>query len=398
MRIAIFHNRYKRPGGEDVAVDFEHRLLESAGHKVLRVEVNNDQITNGGTLATLRGAVMTTARSRWNRHSLVVIEKQLRDFGADVGHVHNWFPIFSPSIYDAHRRAGVPVVQTLHNYRLGCANGCFWRDGGICTDCLDNHRARAVSRGCYRKSRMQSLVWRSVINHGWDSGAFRKSVSAYIAPSKIIRDVHTRMGLPSNRIHLVPHAVEDPGTTGWHMGVPSAIFVGRLEPEKGIDVLIDACVRSNVPLTVVGDGSLGESLRRRYAGNHSIRFLGHLSHHRVMAYMRLASVAVFPSRWMEPFGLGVAEAMALGRPVIASNFAGPSEIVEDGVSGIHVSPGSTDALGTALKKLLGNPIRCQEMGRAARMNYLKNYSPAKHLVRLMSVFDGLVQKKAAYAS
>ncbi len=398
MRIAIFHNRYRQTGGEDVAVDFEHRILESAGHQVMRVEFDNEEVFGGSKRATLCGKALTARRSRWNHDSERSIEEKLRKFEADIGHVHNWFPLISPSVYAAHHRFGIPVVQTLHNYRLGCASGTFWRNQEVCTDCLDGRRMRAIARGCYRSSRLQTMGWYHAVAHGWRSKVFRDQVDAYLAPSHAIRGLHIHMGISGHLIHHLPNAVDDPGASSWPIGQATAVFVGRLEPEKGVKDLVEVCDKKRIPLTVIGEGSLGESLRRQFGLSRYIRFLGQLPKGRVQHYIGQASVAVVPSLWMEPFGLGVIEAMAKGRPVVVTDVGGPSEIVQDGVQGIQVPAGDKAKLGEAIRTLVDDSERCRTMGRAARMRYLKHYTPEQHLTGLMRVFEGLINRRLGYVN
>lgn len=398
MRIAFFHNRYQQPGGEDVMVDFECRLLEDAGHDVMRFEVSNDSVFQGGRMAVLRGCVLTAARAHWNCQSQDAVAKAIARFKPDVGHVHNWFPLLSPSIYQAHRQQGVPVVQTLHNYRLGCANGCFWRDGRICTDCLEGDRGHAVAHRCYRGSSLQTMVWRRVMDRGWDASnkgesIFSGLVDAYLAPSEIVKKMHMEMGLPHDKVFTLPNACVDPQKKTCDTMKDfskGAVFVGRLEPEKGIDVLIEAWQKMKHPLTVVGEGSMREKLMKQCADQPWIQFVGQQPHDRVIAFMKQAAVVVFPSRWLEPFGLGVIEAMACGRPVIVGNIGGPAEIVEHEVSGLCVEAGNAQALYQAVSSLLQDSTKLKQMGHMARTRYLAEYHPQKHLEGLMSVYQYVV--------
>lgn len=392
MRIALFHNRYKQPGGEDVMVDFEHRMLERAGHEVERYEVSNgDQIADGG-FAKLRGAALAATQAAWNRDSMRSIQAKLEAFQPDVGHVHNWFPLLSPSIYQAHRLAGVPVVQTLHNYRLFCARGTCWDGQEVCTDCIDGKRSRAIRRGCYRDSHLQSAVWWQTMSRGWREGTFQRSVDAYIAPSRVVCNMHIEAGLPAEKIHVVPNACDDPGQVPFGGEAPSAVFIGRLKEEKGIRSLLEGWRALPWTLHVVGQGSLSSELIATHGGQPHIRFHGQLPRERVRDVIRQSSLAVFPSTWHEPFGLGVIEAMASGRPVVTGGPGAPGTLIEHGVSGVHLPKPGPIALAKACEQLLCDPQRVREMGAHARQQYLQHYSPEAHLSQLLGVFDELIQQ------
>ncbi len=393
MRIAIFHNRYKRPGGEDAMVEFEARLLEQAGHEVHCITVSNNDAFGPRQPAQLKGAALTAARVGWNQTAMRAVSRELESFRPDIGHVHNWFPMLSPSVYEAHRRAGVPVVQTLHNYRLFCASGTCWDGQDVCTACLDGKRARAIKRGCYRGSRLQSAAWWHVMNKGWSSGVFEDLVDAYLAPSEVVRDMHARAGLPAEKIHVVSNACEDPSFKPFRTGPMEAIFIGRLEEEKGIRLLLEAWQSLPWTLHVVGQGSLGPSLIRTYGFNPRIRFHGQLPREEVLGLIERSCVAVFPSLWHEPFGLGVIEAMACGRPVITVGPGAPGTLIEPGVSGLHLPQADPLGLAQAVLDLLAVPSRVVWMGDQARARYLQRFSPKAHLRELMQVFTSLTKSE-----
>ncbi|MBB6428289.1 glycosyltransferase family 4 protein [Algisphaera agarilytica] len=387
MKIAIFHNRYKQPGGEDVAVEFEHRVLEDAGHEVRRFEVSNTSAFGGGKLATLCGAALTAARCRWDRNAMRAVQEFLEDFKPDVGHVHNWFPLFSPSIYQAHRLSGVPVIQTLHNYRLFCGSGTCWLDDEVCTDCLDGDLARAVRRGCYRGSRVQSAAWYRTMQSNRVAGVFNNLVDAYIAPSNIVADLHVKMGVAKHLLRVVPNGCLDAGFTPPPTGDSEAVFIGRLEPEKGISRLLEVWRESPWKLNVVGTGSLERELRSQYCNHTNICFHGQMPHDKAIQVLRDSHLALFPSLWLEPFGLGVIEAMSCGRPVITVGPGAPGSINVSGQSGIHLETKDYAYLPAAAASILGSASRTRLMGRMARNYYEEHYCPDAHLEGLLSVFE-----------
>jgi len=398
MRIALFHNYYQTPGGEDRMFELECEALAALGHHVFPYVVRNDSSLS-------QASPLDKARTAWNapynKSSFRAISEFLRRHEVDIGHVHNWFPIISPAIYEAHKQLSIPVVQTLHNYRLGCANGTFRLKGKACDACLGGSRLPAVTHRCYRNSALGSYAWKRIMDQNWSNGRFADDVDAYISPSQEVAATHLKMGLPSERIHVIPNAAPEPP----QQSIPTApdasngaIFVGRLSQEKGIDTLIDAWQGVDAPLVIAGSGPEEADLRYKTGNNARIQLLGHIASDRVFQQLEKSAFLVFPSRWAEPFGLGIIEAMAVGRPVIASNIGAPAEIIEHGVNGLLVPPDDPKALRQAVMELLSNPDRLRKMGLAARDAYLRHYRPQPHAEALESLYRQLLQESSSPTS
>lgn len=395
MRVTLVHNRYRQRGGEDAVVDRELGWLQAGGHDATLCVARNDPALGRSRLRQ----ALTAWRAPFSRQAYRRVREHLRAHAAQVGHVHNWFPVFSPAVYDAHHDLGIPVVQTLHNYRLSCAAGTHLRGGRDCGDCSSRDRRAAVRHGCYRGSRLGSEVWRRTIEAGFASGRFA-GVDAYVAPSQAVARAHVALGLPAERIHVIPHGCPDP----WERAGPppvdpasGCLFVGRLSDEKGVPVLLEACRGLPTPLRVVGTGPLADPLRALAQERSTVTFAGEVPPAEVPAQLAEAAVVVMPHTWREPFGLIAVEALAAGRPVIASRLGGPAEIVEDGVSGLLVPPGDPHALRAAIDGLLGDPDRLAAMSQAARARYEACYRPRVHVERLVGLFRRLTRLPVAAA-
>ncbi len=397
MRIALFHNYYKMRGGEDEVFELECRALEACGHEVHVFTVHNDKAFSGRSPF---GRAMVAFRAPYNRVSYGSVTEFLKECRPDVGHVHNWFPLLSPAIYQAHKDLGIPVVQTLHNYRMGCAAGTFRREGKTCEDCLHGSRWAAVKNKCYRGSCVGSFAWKRMVDQGWDRGRFTNLVSRYISPSLEVANKHIEMGIERGQISVIPNACEDPSDEGSVDAPPEnggAVFLGRLVKEKGADVAIEAWKKlqersgCDVPLEIIGEGPERAALEAQAKGVDSIRFTGRLDHEAAMKKVRDAAMLVFPSRWAEPFGLGVIEAMASGRPVIASNLGAPKELINNNVNGVLVRPDDSRDLADAVESILSERDRLVRMGNAARSEYEQRFQPESHVRDLVTLYESVCQ-------
>ncbi|MBC6447995.1 glycosyltransferase [Actinokineospora xionganensis] len=381
MRVLQIHNRYATPGGEDRVADDEAALLAAAGHEVVRVRGDNP---GGGAaaVATLAGAV-------WNPRRFHDIRALVRADRPDVAHVHNtWFGL-SPSTVDALHAEGVPVVMTLHNYRLLCANGLLYRDGAPCTDCLGAKPWPAVTHRCYRGSAAQSAVAAATIAASRHRGTWRR-VTRFIAPSESIKAIHVDAGFDPARIIVKPHGVPDPGPRPTPPGHSSTVLsVGRLSAEKGLETLLAAWRTAatslgDQKLVIVGDGPLRQRLEQNAPPRTS--FTGWVSPARLSELMLSSRALVFPTRWYETFGRVAVEAMAAGMPVLASDISGPAEIAGRLGPEWLVPPGDEQAWATALGRLTDGPS-ITAAGAKGRAIFEREYGEAGGLRALLDAYS-----------
>src|SRR5258705_4289801 len=257
MKIALVHNIYQQRGGEDVVVTAESTLLERNGHKVIRYSRSNDEIQalSGPEQLFLVKDIIHSEKSKQDLYALLRAEKP------EVVHVHNTFMMISPSVYEACRDAGIPVVQTLHNYRLLCPGWSLSRNGNVCEECIDDGLWRSVWHGCYRDSRLMSAAVALMLQVHRSKGTWEHAVNGYVALTNFAREKFIQGGLPASTIHVKPNFLEcDPGERS-SAGRPM-LFIGRLSAEKGIDVLLKAWqqLAHSIPLVVLGDGPLRPAL------------------------------------------------------------------------------------------------------------------------------------------
>ncbi|WP_425840294.1 glycosyltransferase family 4 protein [Streptomyces fractus] len=383
MHVLVVHNRYSsgQPSGENKVVDQEVELLRAAGHRVELFERRSDDIA----ARSLLGKVAVPLLVPWNPAVRKEFTALLRSSRPDVVHVHNVFPLLSPSVLAACADAGVPAVATLHNYTQVCPPGTLQRDGKPCTECVGGTPLPAVRHGCYRDSRLATVplaISLSANRRRWWSG-----VTRFFCISTSQRDVLMRAGMPAERLALKHNFVPDPGVyregEGEHL-----LYLGRLAEAKGVRLLMAAWdeVRAGggvgVPLVIAGAGPLEAEVTAWAAGRDDVHFAGLLDPAECRKVVARSVAVVAPSTWMEAFGLVVVEAMAAGVPAVASGHGAFVELVEDGATGLLHRPGEITSLVSCIRRITRDPDLVRDMGQAARRRYEKHFSPAIGLERL----------------
>jgi glycosyltransferase involved in cell wall biosynthesis len=382
MKILQIHNRYQIAGGEDVVVASEQKLL-AAHHDVLSYTVSNDGIRG------IRGKLDTALHTHYSKRQKQALGRYLAEHKPDVAHVHNFFPVLTPAIYDACIEAGVPVVQTLHNYRTLCANALLMRDGRICERCVKGSPYWGAYYGCYRDSRLGSLVVAHSVAYHRRQATWQTKVDRFIALTEFGRQKFVSAGFPANKISVKPNFAEEPLEDGFKPlpRQPFALFVGRLSEEKGLGTLLQAWESVDFALKIVGGGELPATAPA------NVRFLGKQTKAQVYGLMQQAQFLVMPSEWYETFGLVLIEAFANGLPVICSRLGGMAEIVEDNVTGLHFEAGNADDLAAKIHWALVNPEAMAHMGQAARAEYEAKYTPEINYRQLMAIYQAAIDTK-----
>lgn len=383
MKVLVAHNKYQHPGGEDIVFENEARLLATSGYDVRTLVLSNDAI---GSYAD---KVLTSLRTVENPRGIALMSRAVENFKPDIVHIHNFFPLFSPAVYEACRQRGSAVVQTLHNYRPICANGQLLRHGKTCDLCIQGSPIWGAVHRCYRGSLLGSVAVARMIATHRKRRTWAKHVSQFLVLSQFARSVFIQAGFPADRLFVKPNFIDDPGEPE-QTERRAALFVGRLSHEKGVRFLIEASARYNFPVRIAGDGPDSKPLQDMAQSN--VCFLGRLSRESVLKEMRHAGVVVVPSLWYEGFPMVILEAFASETPVIVSSLGALAEIVEHGVNGFHVPPGNSDQLGLRIRALLENRLLAREVGLAARRAYLERYTPAANLAAIKCAYSKAVAR------
>lgn len=381
MRILQVHTRYRQAGGEDAVVKAEADLLRAAGHTVITHRAENPDNAVSAATAMLHAPLNRAAQRR--------VTEAVRQHRPDVAHVHNTWFAMSPSVVTGLHRAGVPVVMTLHNYRLVCANGLLFRDGSPCEDCVGTHPWRGVLHRCYRRSALASAVVATNISVHRARGTWQDDVDLYLALTGFARERFVAGGLPGERIAVKPNFVEDPGRRS---AAPSSsdevLYCGRLTAEKGISMLLDAWEAAGdtgLRLTIVGDGPLRPQLQARRLPR--VTFTGFRPPEETRRRMLTARALAFPSLWYEGQPLVILEALAAGLPVLTADLGGMRDIAATLAGVWRLTPGDTDSWTAALQKL--DDVTVNEGGSRARALYEERFTTTVALAALESAYESL---------
>ena len=401
-RILIVHNAYKIPGGEDAVVANEMRLLKDAGHEVFLYEKNNTELDSYSLFQKL----LLPLRSIYSRKTYREVRALIREHHIDLVHVHNTLLVISPSVYDAARSLDVPVVQTIHNYRLLCPNALFLRDGRICQDCLSHGLRQSVKHACYRGSKSQTLIVSLMLHYHRRRGTYSRL--SYICLTDFNKEMLLRLHLRGKpllspaQIYVKPNFTADPGApVSYDQRQPYFLFASRMDASKGIFVLLRAWERyeqaADHPkeLMLCSSGP-EENAVREYIQTHGlshVTMLGQISHNEVLSKMRHALAVCLPTQWYEGFPVVIAESFACGTPVIGSNIGNVGTLVTHGETGLTHAPADADALADFFLHWDPASEAVQAMSANARKTYENAYAPEKNLEMLTEIYKDVLKKE-----
>lgn len=383
MRILTVHNYYQQRGGEAEIFETESALLESYGHHVIRYTVHNDAIKETGRLDTARATL-------WNAQTYEAVRALIRTEQPDIAHFHNTFPLISPAAYYAARAERVPVVQTIHNYRLMCPKALFFRNGRVCEDCL--HKSfpwPGIAHACYRDSRAASAVVAAMLAFHHTKKTWTDLVDVYVlALTEFARKKFIEGGLPAEKLVVKPNFVyPDPGPGAGQGGY--ALFVGRLSKEKGIETMLAAWQQSEmpIPLKIVGDGPEAPRVAAAADRTPTVEWLKRQPLEVVYELMGEAACLLVPSIWYEGLPRTIVESFARGTPVIASNLGAMSSLIEHGRTGLHFEPGNADELAGQVQWFWAHPDDQRRMRREARATFEATFTAERNYEMLMAIYE-----------
>jgi len=392
VRVLAVHNFYRNRGGEARTMESEKKILESHGHKVCVYSRDNKEISGSRPIQVWQIAVNVFFSLRTYRE----VTKLIRRFSPDVVHIHNVFSLVSPSVYFAVKRCRIPMVQTLHNYRLGCPNGLFLdTKGAICTKCIHGNIFHAVMKRCLHGNLGQSLAVSLSLGLHRILRTFHK-VDVFISPSRFLKEKMTEAGIPEEKIRVKPHFMGMRPVSFSQAYEPYAVFMGRVAREKGVMMLLQVFKeRKDLGLKIIGEGPLLEQARHFIKENRlsHIECLGYISSEERFEVVKRAAFLLFPSLYYENFPYVLMESLILGVPVIASSIGGVPEIVEDKRNGLLCPPGSVEEMNHRISMLLRNPTFLEKMRKQAREKAGLLFNEKKGYLELLDMYRSVMRDR-----
>jgi glycosyltransferase involved in cell wall biosynthesis len=391
MKVLLVHNKYRTsaPSGEDIAVGNERRMLESRGVEVVAFERCNDDLDDSSFSSRTAMALNTI----WSQRSRSELRQVLRDIRPDIVHVHNTFSMLSPSIYGACKAEGVPVVQTLHNFRFFCPSALFLRDGKPCEDCLDKSLLQSIRYRCYRGSVGATATLAAMLTLHRAIGTYSRDIDCYITLTQFARRKVAKGGIAEHKLVVKPNFVPDPPPPGRGDG-GYVVFVGRLLEGKGTETLVAAWRHlPSVKLKIVGDGALRPALEARARSeNLNIEFAGMQSRPAVLEAVSNAELLIVPSEWYEGFPMVIAESFACGTPVLASRIGSLEELVDDGVTGKKFRAADSEGIANAVRLALADKPKLCQMRSNARAYFDAHLTEEKNYMQLINIYSDVIKE------
>lgn len=394
MKILVVHN-YHRSGsasGDDQVFDNESQLLERHGIEVVRYSVSNDSFDSAGPIGKLSNAFGMMWSVRHYRAIKEIIERE----SPDVMHVHTFFPLLSPSILYAAKRAGIGVVATLHDMRFVCPVATSLRNGKLCNECADGCYLRMARHKCFKGSRLHSIVVALIfIFHRWRR-SFYDQIDRYICLNDNQMALLKEVGFDQAKMIKKYNFVEEPfynleSISDFDLPKRYVVYYGRLGEEKGIRVMMDAWEDlKDVPLVVMGGGPLKSEFEEWAIGKKNVHYLGYVEHDNCLGVVKRSEFVIFPSIWYEGCSMVEIESESLGKPIIATDLGFSSEAIENGKNGVKFSLGDIDGLSKAVRDLWENPELIERMSVAAAEDYDRKYRAGDNMSQLVEIYKGML--------
>ena len=373
-------------GGEDRAYGYTIGVLEASGYTVATLEFDNRELESLSAVGKAQTAI-------WNSGAAHKVEDICRREGICAVHFHNTFPFASPAVYGAAKRAGSKVIQWIHNYRLICPSGSFFRDGHVCEDCMGKFFAwPGIAHGCYRQSRAATAVVATMQTVHRARGTYRNEIDRFLVYTEFVGRKLEEGGIPAEQISVVPNLVHpDPGAGPGEGGYGA--FLGRLTQEKGVYLLMDALERSQpFPFKIVGGGPLAAEVAAFASKHPHVEYVADASDEAVREIISRAEFLVLPSLWYEGGGpLSAVKSLAVGTPLVVPDLGNFPYYVDAGVTGLLFEPGNAGALAAAMANMMADKERRVRMRSAARQAYLRRYVFDAQVAALKNIMQSVLE-------
>lgn len=395
MKILQVHNFYRNRGGECSTVEAEKHLLEEGGITALRFAADSKKIAAMTLSEKVKAYLQIPSNKLVAQRLIHFVQKH----NPDVAHVHNVFPLISPAVYGFLKQNGVPIVQTVHNFRLICPNGLCYINRRVCEDCRIKSFKAAVRNRCVQGSFITSVLYAWAIKRGWRRDGFVSLIDCYIALNKFALNKLIEAGIPKDKIYLCGNFVTD------FADAPSenktyALYIGRLSTEKGLHTLLEAA--KHVPaltIKIAGKGPLEQELKSlsKDPSLSHVEFVGYVTGDQKASLVHSALCTVVPSECYENFPISVIESLAMGTPVLASRMGGLPELIEHIRNGLIFEAGNVHELAECLRAVVTNSQLAGEMAKFALSDARIRFSPERHLRELLSIYEQTISPKKVKA-
>ena len=389
LRILLVHNYYQQPGGEDAVFSAEKKLLLSRGHSVEAYTDSNDRLQETNSLIAAKNIV-------WSSISKKAISAKIEQFKPNVVHFHNTFGVMSPSVYYACSEKGIPIVQTLHNYRLICPNAYLYRDGKPCESCIGKSVPLAgIRHACYRSSMLQTTGVATMLAVHRGLRTWHKVVDRYIALTEFSKEKFVAGGLPRNKISVKPNFLfEDPGSRNKNIVGDYVLFAGRLSEEKGIIDVIEGWKRlADIPLVVAGDGKLFEQLQSQINAHKLkdvVTLVGWVDDQELNKLIRRSRFVLYSSKLYENYPMIIVESRANAVPVVATHQGVAKSLIRNYSDGLFVKPNDKQDFVEKVSWAWEHPDEMRSMGIAARAQFDRENTADENYRILLNIYKEII--------
>lgn len=392
LKVLLVHNSYTQRGGEDTVFESEKQMLLEMGIEVYEFVVSNNDLRNENIVDKVRLGIGTI----WSFKNNISIKKYIKKINPDIVHVHNTFPYLSPSIYWAIKSENKPVVQTLHNYRIGCANGILYRNNSICVKCIEGSNINSIIYNCYRESKVQTLPIFLMQRFHNLIGTYRNKVDKYLALTEFSKDLFLQIGLPYEKVQVKPNFTIKSNVNKKKHRKKQVVFVGRITEDKGIDILLKAFSHITdryINLMIIGEGEDKDKYKEKYENDGRITWLGNQPKEVVFQSISESTVLVMASKMYETFGLVLTEAMSMGTPVIAPNHGSFPKIIKNGVHGLTYEKDNFCELEKKIIEIINlEQEKWDEMSANCIREYEQKYSQEQNKKYIADIYSGLISE------
>jgi glycosyltransferase involved in cell wall biosynthesis len=406
MNILQINNYFYIKGGSEKYFFEVSQLLKRHNHEVIFFSVhdNNNNIDAGSNVyfgkemsfdinQSFFERIETALRMLYSFENNKIMRNLLIHYKIDIAHAHNIYHRVNPSVLVELTKKEIPVVMTLHDYKICCPIYTFYRNGNICTECIKNSRLRIIKHKCTKGSLMLSLFHYIESTFHNLIGLYKKNINMFICPSKFSLRKHAEGGIPEDKLVHIPNFINVSEFNPNYESGDYILYVGRLSKEKGIFTLLKAVKGIDVRLKIVGDGPIRKDCEEFVSENSikNVEFLGYKTGNELKEIIRNCNFLIIPSEWYENAPMTIIEAFAYGKPMIGANIGGIPEMIIAGETGLLFQAGDYNELREKIIYLLNNPSLITKMGKMAREKAESEYSEEIHYQRLIEVYKKVLE-------